>query len=242
MEFKQVENLGRDVRDTFLRLLRDYSEALGLAFLIAILLRVFVVAAFRISAPAMEPSVKVGDFVIGFKLPFGLKLPYMNNKFGNTSPARGDLVFFDCPNKKEQMCLRRVVAVSGDKVELLKKRLYVNDVIAKYGKSEVEPTSSLISQIPIVALNESWQDSSRSILISTDESQGDFSPFMVPPGAFFSLADNRDFTEDSRHWGAIPNSSIEARAVFVWLSIEWYQGTDGVESKIRWDRIFKTLN
>jgi len=242
MELKRVETLGRDVRDTFLRLMRDYSEALGLALLIAILIRVFVVAAFRISTPAMEPSVKVGDFVIGFKLPFGLKLSHLSHKFGNTSPARGDLVFFSCPNKIHKVCLRRAVAVSGDKVELRKKRLYVNDIMAKYEKSEVEPTSSLVSQIPIVALSEVWQNSQRSIIISSDESQGDFPPFMVPPGAFFSLADNRDFTEDSRHWGAIPNSTIEARAVFIWLSIEWFQGIDGVESKIRWDRIFNTLN
>ena len=122
---KSFENLGRDLRDAVLRLLRDYSEALGLAILMAVILRFFVFGAYKISNPTMEPNLKLGDFVIGYKLPYGVNIPFSDAHVGHSAPRRGEVIVFRCPKTPETYCVKRAVGLPGDRVEIKGKRLIV---------------------------------------------------------------------------------------------------------------------
>jgi signal peptidase I len=242
MKFRFLENLGREMRDAVLHLLRDYSEALLLALLLALVLRQFVFSAYRVSNIMMEPGLRLGDFILGYKLPYGMNVPFSGQHIGQTSPHRGDVVIFKCPTHADSTCVKRAVAVAGDRVEIRGQRLIVNGAQSKYAKSDtVAPVLS--AQYELVALNEKILRSSRDILISNAGQNVNFGPYVVPPDSFFALGDNRDFSEDSRHWGAVPNKSIEARAVGVWLSIDWQQDLNGdYHSKIRKDRFFMGIH
>src|SRR5690242_12553742 len=140
---KSFENLGRDLRDAVLRLLRDYSEALGLAILMAVILRFFVFGAYKISNPTMEPNLKLGDFVIGYKLPYGVNIPFSDAHVGHSAPRRGEVIVFRCPKTPETYCVKRAVGLPGDRVEIKGKRLIVNGHMATYEKSSVEPSEVL---------------------------------------------------------------------------------------------------
>jgi signal peptidase I len=262
---KNFENLGREFRDSFLRALRDYSESLMFAIIIALIIRSFVFSSYKIANTSMEPNLKTGDFILGYKLPFGIRLPFSDIHFGYTPPRRGDIVIFKCPKALDTNCIKRVIGLPGDRIEIKNKRLIWNGLVSKYTEPSTSDKKALMlldSQLNpdnILMLNEtvpyknnrqskSIERKSYSILIEQDiqnsnpeaiDASFNFGPAIVPPGHFFALGDNRDFTEDSRVWGAIPFEEIEARPVLIWFSIAWLKSALGeYSSRIRWKRIF----
>lgn len=243
MEFKSVESLGREFRDSILRILRDYSEALVLAILLAFILRTFVFASYKISNLNMEPNLRIGDFIVGYRLPYGFNVPFTGTHVGRTQVKRGEVVIFRCPKQTDSSCIKRVVALSGDRVSIKGQRLYINGRVAKYSHSKERASLTLSKAVKVTALEESLQSGDHTILISdATANTPDFGPYMVPPDSFFALGDNRDFSEDSRHWGAVATHLIESRALFVWLSIEWLElPTGDFSSRVRWERIFSRV-
>jgi signal peptidase I len=63
--------------------------------------------------------------------------------------------------------------------------------------------------------------------------------FIVPAGHYFMMGDNRHNSEDSRYWGYVPEDHIVGKPVFIWMS--WDSNGKGI-NKIRWDRLFTTVN
>lgn len=59
--------------------------------------------------------------------------------------------------------------------------------------------------------------------------------YKVPPGHVFVMGDNRNNSNDSRVWGAVPIENIKGKALFIWLSYKNWSPLDW--SGIRWPRI-----
>ncbi len=89
--------------------------AVGLAFI----LRTFVIQAFWIPSGSMIPTLMEQDRV--FVLKFLYKTPF------NVEVKRGDIIVFAYPLDTKKDYIKRVVALSGEKVALKQGRLYVND-------------------------------------------------------------------------------------------------------------------
>lgn len=243
MKLQFLENIGREFRDSILRVLRDYSESLILALILALILRQFIFGSYRISNIMMEPTLNLGDFIVGYRLPYGFNLPFSGRHIGQATPRRGDVLIFRCPSNPEASCVKRVVGLSGDRIELRGQRLLINGSIAKYSKSKFPAPEELAAQIDMIALEEKTPWGHHDILVSGAKNAADFGPYIVPPDSFFALGDNRDFSEDSRHWGAVPNSKIEARAMTVWLSIAWNKDETGTyRSQLRKNRLLVPIH
>ncbi|MEY3183204.1 MAG: signal peptidase, partial [Pseudomonadota bacterium] len=103
----------------------EISQSFFPVLLLVILLRSFVVEAFRIPSGSMQPTLLEGDFILVNKYCYGLKLPVTGQtlwKMG--APERGDVVVF---SKGRKDMIKRIVGLPGDRIRYENKILYVND-------------------------------------------------------------------------------------------------------------------
>lgn len=97
--------------------MRDYLEAVLVALIIAVVLRAFVVQAYRIPSDSMQNTLVPGDYLLVNKLAYD---------FGD--PAPGDVVVFQYPLNLSKDYVKRCVAIEGQTVEIRDKVLYVDQV------------------------------------------------------------------------------------------------------------------
>jgi signal peptidase I len=238
------EKLSRDLRDTIKRVLREYAETLALAIVLALILRIFVISAYRISNTTMLPTLRVGDFIVAYKLPYGFTIPFTEKKIGQPRPRRNDLLVFRCPHNPIATCIKRVVALPGDRVEIRKKKLIINGEAGEYRKLNMRLQDLVEPPDAYAVLRETLNGARRNIYVTDQNLNENYGPYIVPPGHFFALSDNRDDMDDSRTWGAVAFSAIEARALLTWFSVDW-SPTVAAEPggpRIRAERIFRWLD
>jgi signal peptidase I len=191
--------------------LREYGEALGVALLLALVIRSFVVQAFKIPSGSMIPTLLIGDHILVNKFVYGVRLPYFGNEIIPIgSPRRGDVVVFIYPQDEDKDFIKRVVGVAGDTIEVREKRLYVN------GEPADDPNAHFVDG-PDVR--------------NSPEHRDNFGPFVVPPANIFVMGDNRDRSYDSRFWGPVSLDKVKGKAFLTYWS--W----DAPSHWVRLDRI-----
>ncbi len=192
-------------------LLREYGEALLVALILALLIRTFVVQAFKIPSESMLETLLVGDHLLASKFAYGIKIPFTDTYiYKGDEPVRGDVIIFEYPNDPSVDYIKRVVGLPGDVIEVRNKQLYRNgqpvreDYVRFAQPDRIEPV------------------------------RDNFGPVTVPPGKYFVMGDNRDNSMDSRFWGFVNRSAIRAKAWRIYWS--W----DGLDD-IRWSRLGKLI-
>lgn len=106
---------------------REYTESIVIAILIAGVLRAFVVEAFKIPTGSMIPTLAVGDHIFVNKFIYGLRVPLTNAWFTEWgTPAHGDVIVFRYPRDPSKDYIKRVVAVAGDRVRVRGEDVFVN--------------------------------------------------------------------------------------------------------------------
>ena len=183
--------------------IRQYTEAFLIAILLALVIRTFVVQAFKIPSGSMLPTLQIGDHLLVNKFLYWF-----------TDTQRGDIIVFKFPQDEGRDFIKRVIALPGDKVEVLGKRVYVND----------KP----VQESYAVHLDPSMQENPHS-------PRDNFSPVKVPAGQLFMMGDNRDYSMDSRFWGFLDIKKIKGKAFIIYWS--W----DRERFRPRWERIGKVI-
>ena len=106
---------------------REYVESIAVAVAIALVLRAFVVEAFKIPTGSMIPTLEVGDHIFVNKFIYGLRVPFTNAWFVQwSSPQRGDVIVFRFPPDPSKDYIKRVVAVAGDRIAMQDDAVWVN--------------------------------------------------------------------------------------------------------------------
>jgi signal peptidase I len=188
---------------------REYTESIIIAVVLALVIRTFVVQAFKIPSGSMEDTLLIGDHILVNKLSYGLQIPFMNVKFHAFGlmgdPNRGDIIVFPFPRDPSRDFIKRVVGLPGDRVEVRNHRAYIDG----------EPLKE-----PYVKLDE------RAAMHPSRYSH--WGPEVVPPGKLFVMGDNRDNSADGRDWGFLDSSQVKGRAFIIYWS--W----DSSEPKFLW--------
>jgi signal peptidase I len=216
---------------------------LVVALFIAIVVRMFVLTAYKIPTTSMLPTLYPGDFVFAYRLPYGLQIPFANQKIWRSVKAhRGEVIVFRYPGDDSLSFIKRVAAVEGDKIEIKNRRLYVNDVPANYEKAP-EAVIEGAGMDYYNVLRENIGESTRLVMFKKGSDGASFAPQVVPGGHIFVLGDNRDSSDDSRYWGMIPDDRVEGRVMAIWLSLDWdSRWGSGSFPKVRWERILDRVH
>ncbi len=203
---------------------REYAEAMGIALVLALIIRTFLIQAYKIPSGSMEPTLLVGDHILVNKIVYGLRLP--DSIFGielaglplgqylfHLEPVhRGDVVVFVFPPDHTKDFIKRVIGVPGDTIQVKNGEVWLNGQKAPdpHAHFEVGPQE-------------------RSLISPRDN----FGPVTVPPGKLFMMGDNRDRSYDSRFWGFVDMNDVEGRAMIIY----WSWDGDGLSIlPVRWSR------
>lgn len=194
---------------------REWTEALIVAFIIAMILRTFVVQAFKIPSGSMEDTLLIGDHLLVNKFLYGTKLPFADERFLSVrDPQRGDIVVFEFPKDetlpfyKRRDFIKRIIGLPGDRIKMVDQVVHIN------GEPYVIPQE----------IHKGPQGPARSKIFN-------FSERVVKPGHYFVMGDNRDRSHDSRFWGQVPEENIKGLAFIKYWS--W----NPEENWPRWGRI-----
>ncbi len=227
---------------------REYTEAIVIALSVALLLRFFVIEAFKIPSGSMIETLAIGDFIFVNKLSYRSEIPYafLGKKFpkGGTTllewdrPEHGDVVVFRYPHDQKVDYIKRVVALPGDTVELRGGKLFVNGTehAQTYKKEYGYTNQACFDEKARLYTETNGAGDSYSVLARDGTQSGEnYGPITVRDDHFFAMGDNRDNSSDSRVFGQVPIRYVKGRAMFVWLSLDPCKAWLG---KIRFKRFF----
>jgi signal peptidase I len=197
----------------------EYSKSFFPVLLIVLLLRSFVVEPFRIPSGSMMPTLLVGDFILVNKFAYGLRLPVLHTKVVEIGePKRGDVVVFRFPRNPAEDYIKRVVGLPGDRIAYYDKVVYVNGKPmnqSPLGTYHGVGSGSVMDGAG--AREEQLEDVRHQILVRPDRLNVE-GEYVVPPGHYFVMGDNRDNSNDSRFWGFVPEENLVGRAFLIWLN------------------------
>ena len=98
---------------------RENLEALLIALLLALFIRAFLVAPFKIPSGSMEDTLLIGDQIFVSKFSYGVRLPFSNKVLIPTGePERGDIIVFIYPRNRSLDYVKRVIGLPGDEVTI----------------------------------------------------------------------------------------------------------------------------
>lgn len=202
-------------------IVRDYAEAIVVALALALVIRAFVIQAFKIPSGSMIPTLLVGDQLIVNKFMYGFEIPFTYKKvLPLRKPSRGDIIVFRFPQDPSKDFIKRVIGTPGDVIEMKDKELYVNGEklpTRSEGRYEYEDTSGV--KVDAELLIETIGDVEHKILL-TDSFRSPLDNFrrVVPENQYFCMGDNRDRSNDSRYWGFVDASLIRGKAMVIYFS------------------------
>ena len=207
--------------------MREYAESIGIAVAVALILRAFVVEAFKIPSGSMIPTLMVGDHIFVNKFTYGPLIPWTDKRvLSHLPPARGDVMVFKFPENKEQDFIKRTIAIPGDTLEAINGRPVLSGWLVphcyigpyRYDGRQAELFIEFLddeSYFTLYDANPDDQTCKSNDKVENDRRDSDCppglacrggicgvlqGPFRVAPGEAWVMGDNRYNSHDSRSW------------------------------------------
>src|SRR5437762_5581976 len=106
----------------------SWMRSLGMAVVLFLIIRTFLLEAFQIPSGSMERTLLAGDFLFVNKAVYGAQIPGTNARLpGFNTPHRGDVIVFAYPKDPTLSYVKRVIGAPGDIVEMRTGEVYVNE-------------------------------------------------------------------------------------------------------------------
>lgn len=172
---------------------REWTESIIIAFVLAMIIRAFLVQAFKIPTGSMRTTLLEGDLILVNKFIYGAKIPFTDLRLpAIKQPQRGDIIVFIYPEDRGKDFIKRLVGLPGDVVEIKNGSIYIND------KPLLDPVFA-----------------NRYYYNRGDMGQ-EGQKITVPAGNYFVLGDNSASSKDSRYWGFVPYNNLLGKAMIIY--------------------------
>jgi signal peptidase I len=169
-------------------IMREVGETVILTLIIFFVIQMFI-RNFRVVGTSMVNNLQNGQYLIIDKVSYN---PFLMDYLGIGGPTRGDVIVFKPPRYPSEDYVKRIIGLSGEKVQVIKGQVYINDQLLE------EPFQPIHGSYTMPA------------------------PLVVPEGQVFVLGDNRNNSNDSHNWGPLPIENIVGRAwVSYWPPDQW---------------------
>jgi signal peptidase I len=234
----------------------EMMRSLLVVLVIALFILTFIVQPFRIPSESMERTLLVGDFLLVNKITFAPPgrwswlLPYRGVE-------RGDVLVFHFPPDPPEHVVKRVIGLPGDHIHLENGLAWVNghQLHEPWAVFESADHDDFRDSFPTQLYTDPGVDPRWWMEMRREVRGGDL---VVPPGEYFVLGDNRNFSRDSRYWGFVPRDHIVGRPLVIYFSLRESSATDGaelpddrlgqkndlldkIENFARWDRFLRVI-
>lgn len=199
-------------RGTSLQPRRWYSRVwVVIGFYLGLMLGVMLVRAFlyepyAVPSASMHPTLVEGDVVIVQKWGFAQAALFGHALPGAERLQRGEVYVF-YPADRDELYVKRLMALPGDVIAITEQGVVIN--------GERLPSQRLSDTDSLSLYAETAEGESYRIQYRKDAPPREARTFRVPEGRYFFLGDNRDNSDDSRHWGSVPVGRIVGEVVAV---------------------------
>jgi len=189
MSHKVTRSGGHKVKSA----VREWVESIIVAFILAMVIRSFLVQAFKIPTGSMRPTLLEGDLILVNKLIYGAKVPFTGLRLPAFSlPKRGDVIVFIYPDDRKKDFIKRLVGLPGETVEIRNGTVYIND------RPLLDPVFS------------------QRYYYNRGDLAVEGQKIFVPANSFFVLGDNSASSKDSRYWGFVGRQDILGKAMLIY--------------------------
>jgi len=173
---------------------REWVESIAIAVILALLIRAFIVQAFKIPSGSMIPTFNVGDRIFVNKFIYGAKVPFTNFRLPSVrEPKRGDIIVFISPEDPKKDFVKRLIATGGQTVEIRDGKIYID------GKYTDEPSSI------------------RGVYYYNSGDYGkELQVITVPKDSYYALGDNSASSRDSRYWAFVPKNNLLGKVICIY--------------------------
>jgi len=209
---------------------REWLESLIVIALLAIVIRSFIVAPFKIPSSSMVPTLEIGDYLFVLRYTYGFRIPLTDIQLLSKQANRGDVAVFVYPDDKSKDYIKRIVGLPGDKITYRENILFINDIEMPLVEKGERTYFLGDGSADVSGLYEENLNGVKHAVLRKHFSIRD-GEWTVPENMYFAMGDNRNNSRDSRFWGFVPQSYMVGRAAIVWWS--W----DHVKGAPRWERL-----
>ena len=210
------------------------------ALLIALVVRTFLFQPFNIPSGSLIPTLLIGDYIFvskysygfsRFSLPFGEKLPLPAGRIFAAEPKRGDIAVFKLPSDTSFDYIKRVIGLPGDRIQMVGGVLTINGQTMKKELVGSRDTDAGAGYTGHTSYYRETLPNGVSYTIQEEDRFGgnllgkNTDVYVVPPGNFFMMGDNRTNSLDSRvpapqGVGYVPFENFVGRAEVIFFSVK----------------------